>query len=568
MNCYGGTEPRRRSLRRRTSEFVSKARHQRNSGDRGFTLIELMVVVTILPLIVGGIAIALLATFRIQSGVSNRLSGSQDAQAVAASFVHDVQSASIITTDATSSPQCGAGAGSQVLGLMWGVRPQTLGGVANSTAETAVSYRLVANGTLGGTTTHGLQRLVCSIASTGVTPTLLSTQTISLNANSDLTAQVTGQSCGSTNFCTSPLVPSVASVTYASGNGSYIDYKAANNFVVGQLVTISNLGITSGSALNLSSVMVATDDGTQFTVTNPTVGVSSGTGSATGASVTGGWILTTGINRVVLPIVEAANLAGNTNNANYVYALTAAPRNVIDSTSGTSFPTVPTLTLLGSGSSNINCPGGAASITINGGLGLNSTSSPVSSHNNVQATFVQAVASSATNVTATSGTITYNNPPFIDPYQNLAAPNTSGLTEYPSTVTTVSGPGIYDGNVSISGTLASGVYEFKSGYTIKSTVDGTAGVLFYVIGGQIDMGGNAQINLNPVQTPPAPNLVIWQVAGDTNPIFLNGNSLSDINGIIYAPSALVQPVGGTTVNVGGILASSLYCNGNVTYNIG
>ena len=72
-----------------------------------------------------------------------------------------------------------------------------------------------------------------------------------------------------------------ATVTAATGNGTTVTYTAANTFLPGHIVTITGLGTASGSSLNLSSVTVASATTTQFTVTNATVGTSSGTGLAT-----------------------------------------------------------------------------------------------------------------------------------------------------------------------------------------------------------------------------------------------------------------------------------------------
>ena len=80
--------------------------------------------------------------------------------------------------------------------------------------------------------------------------------------------------CDSTN---------TAVITAATGNGTTITYTAFNNFSAGQNVTIIGLGVSSGAALNFDNVVVAASPaptGSQFSVTNATVGVSSGTGSA------------------------------------------------------------------------------------------------------------------------------------------------------------------------------------------------------------------------------------------------------------------------------------------------
>jgi hypothetical protein len=72
-----------------------------------------------------------------------------------------------------------------------------------------------------------------------------------------------------------------ATVTAASGNGTSVQYTAANTFVSGQTVTVTGLGISTGSSLNLTGTVISTGlTTTTFYITNTTVGVSSGTGLA------------------------------------------------------------------------------------------------------------------------------------------------------------------------------------------------------------------------------------------------------------------------------------------------
>jgi hypothetical protein len=81
----------------------------------------------------------LLAAFQLQGSVSSRLVDTGDAQVVASAYQNDVQSATAITTQSTSSPQCGTG--TQLLGLEWGINATT------GNAATVVSYSEVAAGT-------------------------------------------------------------------------------------------------------------------------------------------------------------------------------------------------------------------------------------------------------------------------------------------------------------------------------------------------------------------------------------------------------------------------------------
>ena len=95
---------------------LTTSRVHRVRCERGFTLVELLVVSVIFPLVLGAAAIAIITSLKNDSSVSTRLSDSHDAQITSAYFVRDVQSAAFVTT-ASTSPLCGTG--NQVLGLAW-----------------------------------------------------------------------------------------------------------------------------------------------------------------------------------------------------------------------------------------------------------------------------------------------------------------------------------------------------------------------------------------------------------------------------------------------------------------
>jgi hypothetical protein len=98
---------------------------------------------------------------------------------------------------------------------------------------------------------------------------------------------------GSSAFATSTTVVTAnisnVSVTAAVGSGGIVTYTANNSYVAGQTVSITGLGVASGSSLNLTSVTISSATSTQFIVNNATVGVSSGTGTSTGISLNPGW---------------------------------------------------------------------------------------------------------------------------------------------------------------------------------------------------------------------------------------------------------------------------------------
>ena len=79
-----------------------------------------------------------------------------------------------------------------------------------------------------------------------------------------------------------PIVSGLtASVTAATGASGIITYTASNTFTVGRTVSVTGLTTASGTTLNIAGMTIATASSTQFTVVNATVGVSSGTGTAT-----------------------------------------------------------------------------------------------------------------------------------------------------------------------------------------------------------------------------------------------------------------------------------------------
>jgi prepilin-type N-terminal cleavage/methylation domain-containing protein len=119
-----------------------RATRRRVAGEEeaGFTLIELLIVVVILPVVIGGISVALLSVFGLQNQTQNRIGASDDAQVGSANFNKDVQSAEQLTS--MSTPGCGASTQDQLLGLEWGANSAAPGGY-----DTVVSYVLIPEAT-------------------------------------------------------------------------------------------------------------------------------------------------------------------------------------------------------------------------------------------------------------------------------------------------------------------------------------------------------------------------------------------------------------------------------------
>ena len=156
-------------------------RRLEGGDDAGFTLIELIIVVTILPIVVGGIAVALLSVFGLQNQTNNRIGDSNDELYSSTTFNKDVQSAEQIET--VSTPACGGAQQTQLLGLQWALN-------SAGTYTTVVSYVTVPVTAPNGKTTTSLVRQICT---SGASTTPTQTRAISHDVGSPtLTFNPTG----------------------------------------------------------------------------------------------------------------------------------------------------------------------------------------------------------------------------------------------------------------------------------------------------------------------------------------------------------------------------------------
>jgi hypothetical protein len=169
-----------------------------------------------------------------------------------------------------------------------------------------------------------------------------------------------------------------------------------------------------------------------------------------------------------------------------------------------------------------------------------------------------------------------NGPVIADPYASLTPPSANGLPLYSDG--NYHGPGVYTTTLSFSGSgsqqLATGTYILEQGISVTGQAGLTSapgGVLLYVTSGSIAFGGQGNVSLQPLGSPPspAPNLGIWQAKSDTNTISLSGNgSANTYGGTIYAPGAQVGGLGNAGYTAGSIVSSSFACTGNGTATIG
>ncbi len=231
----------------RPKKFLQRVRP---SGDEsGFTLVELLIVVAVMPMIVGALALGIMSVFSLQSQTQKRFANTGDAQAVAVNYRNDVQSAQYVTTQSSSSPQCGTGY--QLLGLEWD--PNSAGDY-----QTIVSYIRVTSGSY-----TELVRNYCVNGST----TPQTSVTVSFNISSTQGApSITPSSAATTAASGWVSAQSVTAVSFAvsqpeSGNGT------SNSFQYTLVAAPANTTApaTSGGPLaitTLTSCGTATSGGT------------------------------------------------------------------------------------------------------------------------------------------------------------------------------------------------------------------------------------------------------------------------------------------------------------------
>lgn len=530
------------------------ARTRGRPRDDGFTLIELVIVVAIIPLIIGAISVALISVLTQQNVVSNKLSDSEGAQLTSTLYVKDVQSATMITTAVTPPSSvtgnrvnpgpCGTTL--PIVSLLWANSPaasspwpvfNTSSTPANGTAGTVVTYYEAKQ--LASSKTYTLYRAFCtdtySTASHSWGSSSPAVSVVSRSVLNGLKALIYGSSCGPFSCSSPPCAPA---------------------------------SCPSGSA-----------------------------------PWTTDWTPGAGISSVEIT-VQAPD-------SGYTYTLTAVPRTVMSGLSQGGG--VPPLLILGSGSGGSlpNCGSSGATgvcckgngqLTVNGTATIDTTGQSAAAFGGtgqVQATSIYTPGSLSGNIVNAQGT-QYTSPTGSqtapDPYAGMIPPAT-GLSTTPSvspyqgyqvyTDGNLShGPGIYTTHVTVSSsiTIPSGVYIFLNGIETKDSgsngggINGTAGVLFYIYGGQVKWLGSGGVNLAPLPSPPAappnapaPNIVLWQDQVDSNALILTGNGqATSLTGIVYAPTATIDNSGGgnATLSALSLVTASLTCPSNGTISLG
>jgi hypothetical protein len=439
--------------------------------------VELLIVIALLPIVIGGISVALISVLSQGKALSTETSHYGDTQLVSQNFIQDVQSATEITAAASpTNPSVGntctssSASSTFVASLEWTAQ---LSGVPT---QVVTSYYVVPqSGSL-----DGLQRQLCLNGSV----TNSESSIIAYDVQPGLAVQIHGNTCDPTTMqC-----------------------------------------LNAQSAANTK------------------------------------WVTTAGITGVQLPVQ-----AQSKSDAGYQYTLTGVPRLTNNISRGQLPPGHPPLLILGN--NPINCQGNGT-LTVQGITAINSTQTPTVSAAGGTASvtlngglYTDTTTTSGVtsgNVTLGTGTSITDNTYTNDPDAGLIPPSTSdpSVTAFTSQV-----------NITGTQTFADGIYIFEKGLSetgngqiVGTTPNVPPNVLFYIAGGSLDLEGKGQQTLNPLSSPPspAPGIVIWQAASDTNEMKLAGQGQSaTINGAVYAPSALVETVGTGQLTTNSIVSAGI-----------
>lgn len=135
--------------------------------EEGFTLVELMVAVTILAIITGVIAAAMMVSFRTTDEANDRLARAHDVQISTSAFASDVQSADTVLIGA-GTPACGAAAD---LSFVWTDPNAAPAPVVNVASYRIEGTRLLRTYCRSGGTTSTYEQVLSHNVKVAGTPT-------------------------------------------------------------------------------------------------------------------------------------------------------------------------------------------------------------------------------------------------------------------------------------------------------------------------------------------------------------------------------------------------------------
>lgn len=610
-----------RRIRSRTTAMKRRQPLHRRSDsydEGGFTLIELVIVIVILPILVGGIAAALIAILQNESTTYNRVADSADAQLTSANFTHDVQSANLVTTSSavlngqcwpTTSPDWPSAPpvnAVPLLGLQWtetNTRTFHDGQVERDQALVSDSDQaMFTQADVGSTVTdsNGLNY----IPSATTTPTGFTTiEKVFDSKDAEMTsnASASGAPDTVTLTLTKTWVSSYWFVPVTSG--PTITYELVRQFCLTR---------GGGATQFLSSSIVAHDLPATAGQGIATITCASNV-PASQCMSSENWVNTTGVTSVAMSADEP--------DSGYQFNLTAAPRSSDSSSEG-----VFGLLLTGSGLNEST----GDSLAVNGDLDFNSTSGaaigsggsslsidPIpgqsaiagaqcnTSCGYVMSNFAGSVTCSGSPSCPATGSLNpaYPNPPVT--IQSPASQSPSGPAGVCTTTgsTTTCTPGLYasalsltgkvtftEGNYTFAGSVTvagdptnptvsfqNGQYTFDKGLNvIATTADpvslvGEGDLFFFPDTGSLNAGmPGTTIQLDAATTGTYAGILIDQPGTNNSSLSCSGGSTPNtLDGIVEAPAAQVSlGSNGDSFTLGTLIAASLTVSPYVNVTVG
>ncbi len=491
----------------------------------GFTLIELLIVMVILPLVLGALAVTLLAIFRSQGPVTDQLTGSADNQVASAILLKDVQSASYITTQPTVA--CGT-TGTQILGTK------------SANSQTLVSYVLIVE-------TGSTDKLVRQYCTGGVTSVAATSTVIATDITTTQTASV---KCSPAVTCN----PSSAWIAGAGVSGVAITINETSTGASYSLAATPRLwnaaseGLASDPFPIVPLELLGTGSCPQTTLSlsgSATINVSGGGGAIMDNSTCSPSIQLSGSSQITASGINTANTTpsasiSTTGSASAPAPVYAAPNG--DPFSTLTSPATPTASGTGScptsGTSG-NCTPG----TFSSSVSVTGSSTVIFGAGNYVFTQPVSIAGSATVV--------------------------FGAGEY-----------LFKAGLSISGsgsvTFDAGTYEYQgtsasaNAFSVSGSANltsGPGGTMFYIASGVAGTSGSGTISLSGESQ--YDGIAIWQANTDTNPLTLSGSSsVGSTYGGVYVPDGTVSPSGSSGVVAAFVVADAVSFSGSSSLSVG
>jgi len=589
------------------------------NNESGFTLIELIIVIVILPMIVAGVAAAIIATLQNQSTEFNRLSGSADAQIASAYFASDVQSASALTLTTSPSQICGG------LDPHPGWRPLITMRLPEQLSSRIVSDAVLTTGPFPTITSAQASFTPGDVNSTVTDPSIYGGDAV-LNAT-------IGTPSGNTAPLSAPPSSAVSGDRVVISNTKifYVTYweeplvpaagGAATNYdLIRELCNFGAAGpvkvpvnplTTLAHDLPVNQALASVSCNSMVIVCTPQY--------LSSTSSPFGWV---GCPKLFCSTADLST-AGVTNvsisasepHSRYQFNLSAEPRYSNPTNMGT--PSggnpLPSVLLFASGPGTLNVTSANTAVNVSGSMAFNCVGLPVGGQcdgslvdlDAVNATlsdagpgqgFQVANCSSPCSVINTNGMsgASYTTSASAPPTASATAASSpwvpapvggamqSGCTMVTSKTFTCS-PGEYSNELVLSTfgatyTFLPGSYTFDNGLSVPKNNDkivmgpgGVGGVFFYIAGGQFSIADqSAAGNGNPITTtfnltPPTSGayagISVYQVPDDVSPIVLWAPSSGTppvIGGAVEAPGAAVLiNTNVKSVSLGFVVAQSL-----------